>query len=134
MKPPSQLTGSSEVPVTIPRDEIALLELNTRKGRRGVGAIIGLTAGAAVGMVLGFAAGDDPEPPEGAFIFFPVDPEFSAGEKAAILALILAPVGMALGALVAPGAKWWAIPAGRIQLGFDGSVGDSGGIEITLRF
>jgi hypothetical protein len=79
------------------------LEIRVAPSRRGKGALIGLGTGALAGVVIGLASGDDPE---SCWIFC-----YTASEKAAGLALVFAPVGALVGALVAPGPRWAPVGA-----------------------
>lgn len=80
------------------------LEFQVRKGRKGRSALIGLGVGAVVGVLAGFAAGDD-KCGEGLFgcLF-----TFTAEQKAGMLGAGLGGIGALVGAISAPGARWEA--------------------------
>lgn len=99
------------------------LEWQRRPGRRNQGALIGASVAAALGVAIGLADGDDP--PEAWF-------GYTAGEKATLTAALLAPVGVLVGARIAPGAQWGPVGAGdatRMSLYLG-----SGGVGVRVGF
>jgi hypothetical protein len=112
-----------EVPDRIPLGSITSMDRRLRPGRKLRGLGIGLLAGIAVGAVVGFAAGEDCN--AGGIVCF--DRGSTAGAGAAGLGLL----GMAVGALVAPGEKWEATTAERLRL--EAGPARAGGVGARLR-
>lgn len=105
-------------------EEIQGLEIRTQKSRRGSAAGIGLAVGAAAGALVGFASGDDP----------PGIVSFSAGAKAGMAALVLAPIGALIGAASAPGEKWEPAPTSLLNVGLTVGAHEERGIVFSARF
>lgn len=115
-------------PIVIPLRNIANLELNLRQGRRKKGALIGLAAGAATGVLVALAldATHDDDP----------DSWDLVGTKALVgfSAFYFGSVGSIVGALVAPGARWQSIPADQIRLGLGNGGQAEGRLCFAVRF
>ncbi len=102
------------------------LEYQSRRSRKGRGALIGLGIGAVAGVAIGFIAGDD-RCGEGLFgcLF-----TFTAEQKAGMLGAGLGGVGALVGAFSAPGAQWTAAgPAAAPRLGLL-LTGDRVGVRV----
>lgn len=110
-------------PVVLPRQDVASLAVSLRRDRRGLGALIGLGVGVGAGVLIGQSSGDD----EDCLICF------SAGYKAFINALFLAPVGALIGAVAAPAEEWLFVPVDRVRFGFDAG-GRGPAISVAMRF
>ncbi|MDD5718072.1 MAG: hypothetical protein PHQ53_00115 [Candidatus Krumholzibacteria bacterium] len=117
-------------PETVSLDEVDTLELCVQRGRRTRGALIGLGTGALAGVLIGLAAGDDEENDD----TWSWELTLTAGEKSALAAVILAPVGALVGALVAPGERWEPVSGHPIDVGV--TVGQPGGngVYVAVRF
>jgi len=119
------ISTSGDVILDLRRPDVERLEVRLRPSRRGRGALIGLGIGAASGLLIGFAAGDDPP---GLF-------SFSAQEKAVGLAVLLAPIGALVGLVAAPGAQWVTVPPeGGIHVSFDNRRPGRYGLCVTIPF
>ncbi len=121
-----QREGSSEV-VEIPRRDVTRLEVSTKRSRRGRAAGIGALVGLGVGAALGYAAGDDCNTPDAPSIVCIPRPASAGG-----VGLVGAALGAAIGAAVGPGEKWEVRDPGRIQLAVSPSPRRSGGVGLSL--
>jgi hypothetical protein len=108
-------------------EDVSLLELSVAESRKGNGVLVGLGIGVASGVLLGFVSGDDDDSEWPA-------PEFSAGEKALILGIVFAPIGMLIGYFAAPGEKWAPVDVGQVQLGAGTAARQVNGVYVTMRF
>jgi hypothetical protein len=73
--------------------------------------------------LLGFASGDD----TGSFI------AFSAEQKAAMGAIVLAPLGLLVGLAIPPSAEWKEVPEARVRVSFAPHHGRAA-VALTVRF
>lgn len=83
-------------PAVVARSTITRLDVGRRRSR-GRTALYGALLGAATGIVVGLASGDDP----------PGFLSFSAADKAAIASVFITPAGALIGLLVGPGQERW---------------------------
>ena len=111
--------------IEIPRENITNLEIRVQKSKKSKGALIGLGAGAALGVMSGLASGDDPD-----------DQWFgmSSETKALWGAVVWGAIGAIIGSAVSPGDQWQEIPEDKVQLGFGLSPVGGGSIFLTRRF
>ncbi len=119
------LPGVGEAPVVVPRGSIVGIDVKVRSGRRNAGALLGAAVGAVAGLVAGAAIDDNSG-----------DDLFAANvlESGPVLALLAAPVGAVVGALVAPGEQWQELPSTDLRIGC-GAGADAGvGIRVALGF
>jgi hypothetical protein len=116
-------------PVRLPFSAITKIQVSRGQRRRvGDGLIMGGAIGAGVGMLLGFAAGDD-------------DPgilAMSAGDKAAIGAVLLGVAGAGLGGLLGARStkeRWEPVPLGGVaaRIGM-APRGDGVALRLSARF
>lgn len=118
--------GSSEV-VEIPRRDVTRFEVKTRRSRRGKAAGIGALVGLGVGAALGYAAGDDCDAPDApSFVCIP-RPASAGG-----VGLVGAALGALIGLAVGPGEKWEVRDPGRVHLTVSPSPRRSGGVGLAL--
>jgi hypothetical protein len=110
--------------LVLARREITRMQVRTRSGSRASGAALGAFIGAGIGTAAGLASGDD----ENCFICF------TAGDKALILTVLLAPTGALFGALFAPGSSWEWVHPGRMQLALASLRDGSPGVGLSVRF
>jgi hypothetical protein len=120
-------TDADDPPTIIARDNLERLELNTQRGQRKKGALLGGGLGAAVGVLLAvpmLLEDDDPNDwellPE---YVFPLAMGFWGGA-----------VGALIGALVAPGNQWETLDTGNLQLGYDRGRHGENRVYLTLSF
>ena len=111
--------------IEIPRENITNLEIRVQRSKKTKGSLIGLGAGVALGVMSGFASGDDP--PDQWY-------SWSAGTKAAVGGVFYGLVGLIIGSAASPGDQWQEIPKDKVQLGFGLSPVGGGGIFLTRRF
>lgn len=116
-------TSRNKAPLLVARENVTRLDLSIRRGQRGKGALIGLGVGLATGVLLGLASGDDED-----FCCL------TAGDKAVIFGVLLAPVGTVVGVAAAPGEQWQVIPPDRVRLGHDTTSRSGRGVSIAFRF
>jgi len=117
-------TSPTIPPLVLSLERVAGVELRTAKSQKERGALIGFAAGATVGVLIGYATGDDPSGMV----------SFSAGEKAAILAVIFAPIGTVLGLVGAPGDQWRSLSINSYSIGSSGSGKAVNGLSVSLYF
>jgi hypothetical protein len=115
-----------EEPDRIPLDSVTSLERQVRRGGKKRGLWLGLLSGAAIGAVAGYAAGDDCG--RESFVCFDRPTTAASG------AILFGVLGTAIGAIVAPGEKWEATTADRLQLDVGPGPGGGVGARLTLRF
>ena len=108
----------------IPHSSITLIE-RLRPGRKKRGLAIGLLTGVAVGAAIGYAGGDDCNP--GSLCI-------DRGTTAAGGAIALGLVGLAVGALAAPGEQWEATTTERLRVDVGPTRAGGVGARLTLRF
>lgn len=120
-------------PMHLPYDRVRELEIDRGPRSRGSGALRGLLWGGLGGVVgggvIGFVSGDDECDPGSWCIL-----EFTAGEKAAIGAVMLGGIGGASGIVIGallPGRHWESV-AVPIEVGAEPSP--SGGLVLRVRF
>ena len=116
-------------PIRLPFSAITDIQVSRGQRRQvGGGIVMGGAIGAGVGMLLGFAAGDD-------------DPgilAMSAGDKAAIGAVLLGVAGAGIGGLVGARSsreKWEHVPLGGVaaRIGL-APRGDGVALHVSARF
>lgn len=83
-------------PPVVTRSTITRLDVGHRRST-GRTVLYATLIGVATGMAVGLASGDDP----------PGFPSFSAGEKALLYSVLMAPAGAVTGLLVGPGPERW---------------------------
>ena len=115
-------------PVFIPRDQIAMIELSVRSSRRPIGAAIGFGFGVLCGAVIGASTGDDRNDPEDEPL------SWQGGQKAVTFGVIFGLAGAVVGALVAPGERWWVLPPEQWRLDLDSNEGGGGMMSLNYRF
>lgn len=115
-----------EAPDRIPLDSVTSIERQVRRGGKKRGLALGLLAGAAVGAVAGYAAGDDC----GRETFVCFDRPTTAASGAIVFGVL----GMAIGAIVAPGERWESTTAERLRVDLGPRPGGGFGARLTLRF
>lgn len=116
---PEVRTGAARVSRLLSWDSPGL-EYQSRRSRKGRGALIGLGVGAVAGVAIGFAAGDDRC---GAGLFGCLF-TFTAEQKAAMLGVGLGGIGAIIGSVSAPGAQWTSAGGGaapRVALLLNGN-------------
>jgi hypothetical protein len=113
-------------PDRIPLDSVTSIERQVRRGGKKRGLGLGLLTGAAIGAVAGYAAGEDCGPD--AFVCFDRPTTAASG------AVVFGVLGMAIGALVAPGERWESTTAGRLRVDLGPRPGGGVGARLTLRF
>ncbi len=111
--------------VFIPRDRIARIEISVRSSRKPVGAVIGVGLGALCGAVIGATTGNDREDPQDEAL------SWHGGQEALLFGAIFGAAGGVIGALVAPGERWWVLPPERWQMAL--GPGEAGGGMLALR-
>jgi len=121
---------SKKSPLELQRQDVTEFEMRLQASRKGRGALIGLAAGAGLGVIMGYASGDDP-PPSG---WISLSPTFTAEQKAVLLATLLGVTGALVGALVSPGSCWVSIPPDQIRIGYDHRGAGGPVVCVTLRF
>lgn len=122
-KPASSLQVSDTTTTKVlRREEITQLAVSEGVGSRARGAFVGAGIAAGTGALIGLTGGNDDA---GSLV------RFSAGEKALLVALMLAPIGAVIGALH-PTERWEDLPKDRIHLGF-APVGKRGA-AVSLAF
>lgn len=121
------------VRITIPRSAVEEMAINRRRSKKSTGALIGLLVGGALGYALAPATPSGCEEPRSQYsgLFFCDLHEsmraFSVGSG------LLA--GAALGAIVASGAKWQPVAAGKPQLRLAAPRGRRGvGFSVSIGF
>ena len=119
-----QVPGQADTTV-LRRNDITNVAVSAGRRSRGKNALIGTAMGAGVGALLGFANGSDPR---SAFI------RLTAGEKALILAVVLAPVGALIGAVVRPAERWRELPPDRIRLSLVPVSGRGAAVSLAFVF
>ena len=118
-----QVSGRSQ-PVILRREDISAMVVSEWRRTRGKGALMGAGIGAGVGLLMGFLSGDDPP---GWFAF-------TAGEKAVMLAVALAPIGVLVGLAVPPAERWREVPTDRIRLSLAPARGGGAAVSLRLAF
>jgi hypothetical protein len=113
-------------PERIPLGSITSIERRLRPGRKIRGLVIGLLAGVAAGAAIGYAGGDDCN--AGDLVCF------DRGTTSAMGATGLGLVGLAVGALVAPGEKWEATTTERLRVDIGPAPAGGVGARLTVRF
>jgi hypothetical protein len=107
--------------LAIDRQEIVGLEVSQRPSRKGKGMTIGILAGAAAAVVIGVVGGEscpsDPGP-AGPMNWGRLESSLCIdhAEAALLSGLVTVPLGVLLGAAIAPGEKWRAVPAQGISV------------------
>ena len=119
-----QITGQADSTL-LRRGDITTLAVSSGRHSRGRGALIGAGVGAGAGIVIGLASGSDPK---GSFL------AFSAGDKALIGAILLAPIGALIGLAVPPGERWKEVQLDRIRLSVHPIRGRGLGVSLALSF
>ena len=121
-------TSADKPPTVFPQSNVEMLELNTQRGRRSRGTLIGLVAGAATGVLVALVAEatheDDPDTWE----------FFDTRTGMIFTAFWLGSAGALIGALVAPGERWYPIPADQMQVGIGQGQHGEGLVCFTVRF
>ena len=111
--------------LAIPFASMTSLEVSRgKKSNVGKGLGIGFLAGAALGAVIGFAAGDDP----------PGFLAFSSEQKAAAGAILGGLAGGVIGGVVGatgPSERWETVPLDQIRVSL---TPRGGGLEVTAKF
>jgi len=121
------LRGAGQAaPERIPLSSITSIERRLRPGRKKRGLAIGLLTGVAVGAAIGYAGGEDCNP--GGLVCF------DRGTTAAGGAIALGLVGLAVGALAAPGEQWEATTTERLRVDVGPTPAGGVGARLTLRF
>jgi hypothetical protein len=105
---------------------ITSIERSLRPGRKKRGLAIGLLTGVAVGAAIGYAGGEDCNP--GGWVCF------DRGTTAAGGAIGLGLVGLAVGALAAPGEQWEATTTERLRVDVGPTPAGGVGARLTVRF
>ena len=119
------LPGIDEAPVVLSREVITGIDMKVSPGRRNRGALVGAAAGAIAGLIAGTVADDN----SGSDLFAP-----SVLESGPMLALLAAPVGAAIGALVAPGEQWQELSSADLRIGYGMTAGAGIGFHVALKF
>jgi len=120
------LRGAGQAaPERIPLSSITSIERRLRPGRKKRGLAIGLLTGVAVGAAIGYVGGDDCNP--GSLCI-------DRGITAAGSAIALGLVGLAVGALAAPGEQWEATTTERLRVDVGPTPAGGVGARLTLRF
>jgi hypothetical protein len=119
-----QVPGKTDTSV-LRREDITKVDVSAGRRSRGRGALIGAAFGAGAGALIGLASGsDDPN----SFI------RLSAGEKAALVALVLAPIGAVVGAVGHPAERWKELPKDRILLSLVPVRGRGAAVSLAFVF
>lgn len=126
----SLASDDDEPPTVLPLDNVERLDLNTRQGRHGRGALIGAASGVALLSlyVLTRHDEDDGSDVEGDWHLISEEAAY------AIVATWAALLGAVVGALVAPGARWQPVPLEQVSLGCAPARGGPAGLAMVLRF
>jgi len=109
---------------TIRREQVIGLERSLHEYGRAEGATLGFGIGAATGILIGLASGDDKPG------FF----SFTAEAKAMVYGLLLAPVGTLIGFAAGSGERWENVPMDQVRLGFVQGPRGAGGLQVSVRF
>mgnify|MGYP000884875717 CR=1 FL=1 len=125
----SLASDDDKPPTVLPLDNVERLDLNTRQGRHGRGALIGAASGVALlSLYVLTRHDDDSSDVEGEWQILSDEAGFALfGTMAALL-------GALVGALVAPDAKWQSIPPDQIRLGRALAPPGETRLAVTLRF
>lgn len=125
----SLASDDDEPPTVLPLDNVERLDLNTRQGRHGRGALIGAASGVALlSLYVLTRHDDDSSDVEGEWHLI------SAEAAYAMVATSAALLGAVVGALVAPGARWQPVPLEQVSLGCAPARGGPAGLAMVLRF
>ena len=119
-----QITGQAD-PILLRRGDITTVAVTSGRRSRGKGALIGAGVGVGAGIVIGLASGSDPQ---GTFL------AFSAGDKALIYAIVLAPIGALIGLAVPPAERWEEKRLDRIRLSVYPVRGRGLGVSLAFGF
>ena len=119
-----QVPGKTDTTV-LRREDIMKVAVYAGRRSRGRGALIGTAIGVGAGALIGLAAGSDDQ---SAFI------RLSAAGKAALIAMVLAPVGAVVGAVVHPAERWEELPKDRIRLSLVPVSGRGAAVSLAFGF
>jgi hypothetical protein len=119
-----QVPGKTDTAV-LRREDITELFVSAGRRSRGRGALIGAAIGAGAGALIGLAAGSDDR---SNFI------RFSAGQKAVLFGIVLAPIGALVGAAGHPAERWKELPKDRIRLSLAPVSGRGAAVSLAFVF
>ena len=118
-----QVSGKTVTKV-LRREDITNVAVSAGRRSRGRGALNGAAIGAGAGALIGLTKGsDDPA----SFL------ELSAGAKALIGVVLLAPIGAVIGAFNPP-ERWKELPKDRIHLSFGPVSGRGAAVSLAFAF
>jgi hypothetical protein len=124
--------------VRLPRSAVTQLEFSQAPSRRGRGATIGFLSGAAAGLALGYAMGENPDDGRefctfgGCATFGPFFPDKPT--SALLAGGFFGLVGAGVGALVAHGERWEAQPEQRVKFSLAPAPGRGVAARVAIRF
>jgi hypothetical protein len=116
--------------LVLPRRDVAQVDVSTRRGRKGKGALIGAGVAAGIVAVLGLAA-------SGTGCYrneHPANVPCPLVEGSTVTSWHLVAAGVVIGALVAPGERWEAIPSERVRVSLAASRSRGVGATVSFSF
>ena len=119
----------SERNLVLARSEIALIDVSTRRGRKGRGAWIGTGVALGIAAVLHLAASGS-----GCYRGESPDPCPLLESSVVATPLLLVAGGAVIGALVAPGERWQPLSTERARVGLAPTRGRGARVAIAFSF
>ena len=124
----------------IRRPEMLALEISERPSRRGRGAAIGALVGLGAAVAIGVVGGEDcvsvPGPADWGNFTDKLNSNLclSHAETTLLSGILTVPLGALLGVAIAPGEKWRPIGVNQLSVGATASRSGGVGLQVTLRF
>lgn len=124
----------------IHRPEMLALEISERPSRRGRGAAIGALVGLGAAVAIGVVGGEDcvsvPGPADWGNFTDKLNSNLclSHAETTLLSGILTVPLGALLGVAIAPGEKWRPIGVNQLSVGATASRSGGVGLQVTLRF
>ena len=119
--------------ITILRSDVATLERSVRPSRKGRGLGIGLLVGAGVAVGVGLASGNDCVADATGFDNLN-NILCSPTQKSVAVGLLTVPLGMLLGAVVAPGEQWRPEGLPSVAVGVGSAPAGGVSAQVAVRF